>query len=155
MSLTDSDSIVYDTTMSERIVIDTNVIVSGLRSSRGASYRVLRLIGSRDFTIALSVPLVLEYEDVLEREGAALGLTDDDVNRFVEYLCGVAHLQEIHFLWRPALRDPKDDHVLELAVGSGSRIIVTHNMRDFVQAGTFGVTAIRPGEFLRRIGATS
>jgi putative PIN family toxin of toxin-antitoxin system len=141
--------------MSQRIVVDTNVLVAGLRSSRGASFRVLRLIGSRHFEIALSVPLALEYEYVLKRESAALGLTDQDIDVLVEYWCSIAHLQEIHFLWRPALGDPKDDHVLELAVASGSDLVVTHNIRDFAQSGAWGVTAIRPGEFLRRIGVTS
>jgi len=140
--------------MNQRIVVDTNVLVSGLRSSRGASYRLLQLVGASDFEIALSVPLALEYEDALKRENADLGLSHDDVDRLVEYLCSVAHLQEIHFLWRPVLRDPKDDHVLELAVGAGCGLIVTHNVRDFAQAGAFGVTAVRPGEFLRRIGVT-
>jgi putative PIN family toxin of toxin-antitoxin system len=140
--------------MGELIVIDTNVMVSGLRSNRGASYRLLGLIGASDFEIALSVPLALEYEDVLKRTSSDLGLTHDDINRLLEFWCGVAHLQDIHFLWRPVLRDPKDDHVLELAVGAGCGVIVTHNIRDFARSATFGVETIRPGEFLRRIGVT-
>jgi len=141
--------------MSQRIVIDTNVLVSGLRSSRGASYRILQLVGASDFEIALSVPLALEYEDVLKRESAGLGLAHDDVDRLLEFLCGVAHLQEIHFLWRPVLRNPKDDHVLELAAAAGCGLIVTHNVRDFALSEGFGVAAVRPGEFLRRIGVAS
>lgn len=145
----------YDTVMSQRIVVDTCVVVSGLRSSRGASYRLLELIGGSGFDIALSVPLALEYEDVLRRNHAEFGLEDTDVDRFVEYLCSVSHLQEIHFLWRPLLRDARDDHVLELAVASSCDVIVTHNVRDFTGCEAFGVEAIRPGEFLRRIGVTS
>lgn len=146
--------IAYDTNMHQRIVLDTSVVVSGLRSSRGASHRVLRLIGVADFTIALSVPLVLEYEDAIKRSSAQTGLADGDVERLIEYWCSVAHLQEIHFLWRPVLRDPNDDHVLELAVEAGCALVVTHNVRDFAGAHTFGVEAIRPGAFLRRIGGT-
>lgn len=141
--------------MGERIVIDTNVLVSGLRSSRGASHRLLRLVGASDFEISISVPLALEYEDVLKRESLGLGLSHDDVDRLIEYLCGVAHLQDIHFLWRPVLRDPKDDHILELAVGAACGLIVTHNVRDFAESEAFAVTAIRPGEFLRRRGVGS
>ena len=140
--------------MSQRIVVDTNVLVSGLRSSLGASHRLLQLIGASDFEIALSVPLVLEYEDALKREDAALGLSNEDIDRLIDYWCSVAHLQEIHFLWRPVLRDPKDDHVLELAVAAGCGLIVTHNIRDFAESEAFGVEAVRPGEFLRRIGVT-
>lgn len=150
-----ADGITYDTAMIERVVIDTNVLVAGLRSSRGASFRVLQEVGRGGFEIALSVPLVLEYEDVLKREAETLGILGEDVDILVQYWCSVAHLQEIHFLWRPVLKDPKDDHVLELAVAAGSRWIVTHNTRDFALSGAWGVDAIRPGEFLRRIGGAS
>jgi len=141
--------------MIQRVVIDTNVLVSGLRSSRGASHRVLRLIGVSDFEIALSVPLVIEYEDAIKRGGLEPDISHDDIDRLIEYWCSVAHLQEIHFLWRPVLRDPRDDHILELAVEAGCGLIVTHNVRDFTGADPFGVEAIRPGEFLRRIGDLS
>jgi putative PIN family toxin of toxin-antitoxin system len=147
-----SRGIAYDTVMSPRIVIDTNVLVSALRSSRGASYRLLMLIGGTDFEIALSVPLVLEYEDVVKRIPEVTGLSDSDVDDIIDYLCGVAHLQEINFLWRPFLRDSRDDHVLELAAEAGCSVVVTHNVRDFAGSERFGVTAITPGEFLRSIG---
>ncbi|MDZ4169064.1 MAG: putative toxin-antitoxin system toxin component, PIN family [Coriobacteriia bacterium] len=141
--------------MVERIVIDTSVAVAGLRSSQGASFRVLQLVDTGNFEIALSVPLALEYEDVLRRESTGVGLATKDVDVLVEYWCSVAHLQEIHFLWRPVLKDPKDDHVLELAVAAGCGMIVTHSIRDFSRSVAWGVEAVRPGEFLRRIGVTS
>jgi putative PIN family toxin of toxin-antitoxin system len=138
--------------MSERVVIDTNVLVAGLRSSQSASHRVLRLVGVSNFELSLSVPLVIECEDVLKRHAADLGLTDSDIEKFIDYLCSVAHPQEIHFLWRPFLRDPGDDHVLELAVESRSSMIVTHNVTDFVGCDRFGIDVIRPSDFLRRMG---
>lgn len=141
--------------MSPRIVIDTNVLVSALRSSRGASHRLLMLVGGTDFEIALSVPLVLEYEDVAKRMPDVTGLSDGDVDDVIDYLCSVAHLQEIHFLWRPVLRDSRDDHVLELATEAGCSFVVTHNVSDFAGSERFGVTAIKPGEFLRSIGGSS
>jgi putative PIN family toxin of toxin-antitoxin system len=140
--------------MSPRIVIDTNVLASALRSSRGASHRLLMRVGGSDFEIALSVPLVLEYEDVVKRMPEVTGLSDGDVDDIIDYLCSVAHLQEIHFLWRPVLRDSRDDHVLELATEAGCSIVVTHNVRDFAGSERFGVTAITPGEFLRSIGGS-
>lgn len=141
--------------MGPRIVIDTNVFVSALRSFRGASYRLLTRAGGAESEMALSVPLVLEYEDAAKRMSEATGLSHEDVDDIIDYLCSVAHLQEIYFLWRPALRDSQDDHVLELAVGAGCEIVVTHNVRDFAGSQRFGVTAITPGEFLRRIGGSS
>jgi predicted nucleic acid-binding protein len=140
--------------MSERIVIEINVLISALRSSRGASYRLLMLVGGAEFEIALSVPLVLEYEDVAKRMPDETGLSEDDVDDIIDYLCGVAHLQEIHFLWRPVLRDSRDDHVLELAAAAGCGVVVTHNVRDFAGCERFGVKAITPGEFLRSIGGS-
>jgi predicted nucleic acid-binding protein len=141
--------------MSPRIVLDTNVLISALRSSRGASHRLLMLVGGPVFEIALSVPLVLEYEDVAKRMPETTGLTDADVDDVSDYLCSVAHHQEIHFLWRPVLRDSRDDHVLELATEAGCEIVVTHNVRDFAGSERFGVTAVTPGEFLRMIGDPS
>jgi putative PIN family toxin of toxin-antitoxin system len=138
--------------MGPRVVIDTNVLISALRSRRGASYRLLMLVGGAGFEIALSVPLVVEYEDAAKRMCEATGLRPEEVDDVIDYLCSVAHLQEIHFLWRPVLRDVRDDHVLEVAVEAGCGIIVTHNIRDFAGAERFGVEAVSPGEFLRRIG---
>ena len=135
-----------------RVVLDTNVVVAGLRSRQGASYRVLSEVGGRRFEIALSVPLVLEYEDALLRASTATGLSQADVDALLDYFCSVGHQQSIFFLWRPLLPDPKDDLVLELAVAAGCRTIVTHNVRDFRGADGLGVTAQRPVEFLRSVG---
>lgn len=141
--------------MSQRVVIDTCVFVSALRSSRGASHRLVSLVGTGSFEITLSVPLVLEYEDVAKRLGDATALSHAEIDDVIDYLCSAAHLQEIHFLWRPVLRDARDDHVLELAVEAGCETIVTHNVRDFEGCEHFGIEAVRPGEYLRRIGEES
>ncbi len=113
------------------------------------------LVGGTRFEITLSVPLVVEYEDAAKRMPEATGLKPEEVDDVIDYLCSVAHLQEIHFLWRPVLRDARDDHVLELAVEAGCGIIVTHNMKDFVEVERFGIEAVTPGEFLGRIGGRS
>jgi len=136
-----------------QIVIDTNVLVSALRSKRGASYRLLTLVGSDDrFQINLSVPLVLEYEEVIMRPGAVGGLSESEISDVLNYLCLVGRRRKIFYLWRPYLKDPKDDMVLELAVESGSSMIVTFNVSDFAGSETFGVSAVTPLEFLRSIG---
>lgn len=138
--------------MGQSIVIDTNMFVSALRSKRGALHRLLVLVGTDRFDIALSVPLVVEYEDAAKRVSEATGLDDTDVDDIIDYLCSIASLHEIHFLWRPVLKDPRDDHVLELAVEAECDVIVTHNVKDFEDCKHFGIEAIRPGEMLRRIG---
>jgi predicted nucleic acid-binding protein len=138
-----------------RVVLDTNVLVAGLRSRQGASFRLLGEVGRGKFEIALSVPLVLEYEDALLRHASVTGLSRRDVDVILDYFCSVAHLQTIFFLWRPLLPDPKDDLVLELAVAAGSRTVVTHNVKDFRGAESLGVSAQRPGSFLKAIGVLS
>jgi len=135
-----------------RIVIDTNVLVAALRSNRGASFRLVSEIDSGRFEICVSVPLVLEYEAVLFRQARALGLSRRDVSDFLDYLCSVARRQPIFFLWRPRLRDPGDDMVLETAVAASCRYIVTFNKRDFESGHPLPVRLATPQEFLQTIG---
>jgi putative PIN family toxin of toxin-antitoxin system len=135
-----------------QVVLDTNVLVAALRSRQGASHRLLRLVGDPRWQINLSVPLVLEYEDVLKRPDAGHPLSPDEVDDVLNYLCASASLREIFYLWRPMLPDPKDDFVLELAVESRCDYVVTFNTRDFAGAEKFGVLAIRPQELLRVLG---
>jgi predicted nucleic acid-binding protein len=135
------------------IVIDTNVLYAGLRSQRGASHLLLREIGrSPAFQIHLSVPLVLEYEEIARRHARTLGLTYQDIDDILDYLCSVANLHSIFYLWRPFLSDPEDDMLLELAVEAGCSRLITHNLKDFVGIDRFGVEPLRPADFLKEIG---
>ena len=84
--------------MSVRIVLDTSVLVAGLRSRRGASYRVLTLLGNPEITTVISVPLVLEYEAVLRRDAAELGLGEADVDDALDYICSISEERQIHYL---------------------------------------------------------
>jgi putative PIN family toxin of toxin-antitoxin system len=135
-----------------RVVVDTNVVVAGLRSRRGASFQLLSEVGKGRFEIALSVPLVLEYEDALLRHADVTRLSRADVDAVVDYLCSVAHLQQIFYLWRPLLPDPKDDLVLELAVAARCHAIITFNRRDFAGVDKLGVSVVEPGPFLSGLG---
>jgi len=133
------------------IVLDTNVVVSALRSRRGAAFQVLAAVGGRSFDIAISVPTVLEYEEALVAQRAA-GITELDIRTALDHLCEVGREQEVFFLWRPTLRDPDDDMVLELAVAAGCVAVVTYNVRDFRGAERFGVEVWTPVDLLRKVG---
>lgn len=135
------------------IVIDTNVIVAGLRSRRGSAFHLLTLVGTGRFDIHLSVPLVLEYEEVLLRELPNLEVPRTVVEDVLDFHCTVATRHQIFFLWRPYLPDPSDDMLLELAVTAHCDFIVTYNARDFVNVEPFAIRVIEPGAFLRHIGA--
>jgi len=133
-------------------VLDTNVLVAALRSNRGASFQLLSFIGQSEFEINLSVPLVLEYEDVCKRDGLINGLSSQDVDDMLDYLCTVGRRRRIFYLWRPFLRDPKDDMVFELAVEAECQTIVSFNRRDFAGIKKFGLQIQTPREFLLQIG---
>jgi putative PIN family toxin of toxin-antitoxin system len=134
------------------VILDTNVLIAALRSRRGASFRVLELIDSGKFTITLSVPLLLEYEDVCRRQLDHLPLTEQELDAILNYICRMARHCSIFYLWRPFLKDAKDDMVLELAVSAGTAWIVTFNVADFQEAKQFGVRVLTPRELLREIG---
>jgi putative PIN family toxin of toxin-antitoxin system len=138
-----------------RVVLDTNVIVSGLRSRRGASFRVLSLVGGGFFEHYMSVALAFEYEDAVKRSGSGIHLSKSVLEDILDFLCASARQQEIHFLWRPTLPDPKDDMVLEVAVHGGCEAIVTYNVEDFQGSERFGIKVIRPQEFLKFLGGKS
>jgi len=137
-----------------KIVIDTNVLVSALRSRRGASFKLVSFLPNDKFSVAISVPLVFEYEDALKRlESDAI--TEQDIGDFVDFLCEIGHHQEIFFLWRPVLPDSYDDHVLEVAVAAGCDAIITYNKRDFRGVERFGLRVLDPRELLSEIGVIS
>ena len=134
-----------------RIVLDTNVLYAGLYSASGKSHQLLRAIAERRVRIALSTPLLFEYEDVLKRDQAVLGLGDAAVDVVLDNLCALAEFQAIYFLWRPCLPDAKDDMVLELAVAAQVAGIVSFNAKDFRPASRFGIEVVTPGVFLESL----
>jgi putative PIN family toxin of toxin-antitoxin system len=130
-------------------VFDTNVLVAGLRSRRGASNRMLELAATGQVRMHISVPLVLEYEMVLRRQSKVLELSQREISDFIDFICRIGVKHEIYFLWRPALKDPNDDMVLEAAVASGMDV-VTFNEKDFRASSRFGVRVWTPGIYLRK-----
>lgn len=141
---------------SPNIVIDTNVVIAALRSQRGASAKLVSLIGTGLFEIHLSIPLVLEYEDVLARHRIPLGLSQDDVTDLVDAFCALStHHKKIHFRWRPFLPDMKDEFILDLAVVAQCDYIITFNKKDFVGVERFGIQVSDPKSFLHAIGEIS
>lgn len=132
-----------------KVVFDTTVMVAAARSRRGASFALVSSIPTPEFQLCLSVALYTEWQEVLTRpEHLPPGTTPEDALRFLRFLASTAHLQEVHFLWRPFLPDADDDMVLELAFAAGCRHIVTHNVKDFHGSEQLGVTALTPRDFL-------
>ena len=113
---------------------------------------MLSMVGTAKFDFCISVPLILEFEAVTKREASSLGLDASDIDDLLDYLCSTGNQRHLFYLWRPLLKDPKDDMVLEVAVESGCRWIVTFNKRDFKGCETFGINLATPQEFLHMIG---
>ena len=139
-------------------MLDTDVMVAALRSNRGASRQLL--LGALDgsFQLLLSVPLILEYEAVLNRPEhlAACGLSAAEIGRVLDDLAGIAQPVTLSFRWRPRLSDPNDDMVLETVVNGKADAIVTFNQRDFEAAvGDFGCAVILPGAALEQMRRSS
>jgi putative PIN family toxin of toxin-antitoxin system len=132
-------------------VIDTCILVSALRSNKGASFEILQLVRSGDIRIALSVALAIEYESVALRPGLVPSLTAAEIQLVVDVLCKLAHPQKIFFTWRPFLSDPDDDLVLELAATAGCEYVITHNIKDFKGSESLGIRAITPAQALNLI----
>lgn len=135
-----------------RAILDTNIVVAGLSSRRGASHLLLQKALVNHFTLLASPALWLEYEAVLKRPEILEmhGFSPAQVDDFLNGLAAFVEPVTSHFLWRPQLKDPKDEMVLEAAVNGRAGHLVTMNMRDFLPAaGMFGVVVSAPGPFLK------
>ncbi|MBF0284438.1 MAG: putative toxin-antitoxin system toxin component, PIN family [Magnetococcales bacterium] len=132
-----------------KVVLDTNVLVAGLRSSNGASHRLLQQLPLLQmFYPQISVPLFLEYEAVLKRPDSGIRLEREEIDVILDVIAAVSDQVKLHYLWRPVLPDPADDMVLELAMASNAEAIVTFNTKDFAEAERrFGIRILTPREF--------
>ena len=140
--------------MVRRVVLDTSVIVAGLRTRHGAANRVLRLVADGRLVLLATPPLFLEYEDVLGRPEHRLvhGLTPEAIEEFLAELAALVEPVGIHFQWRPQVRDPSDEMVLEAAINGRADALVTYNIKHFAVPGErFGIPILRPVDVLGKV----
>jgi putative PIN family toxin of toxin-antitoxin system len=140
--------------MLKRVVLDTSVVVAALRTREGAGNAVLRLVAKRRLVPLVSPPLFLEYEDVLKRpeQRLAHGLALEEVDEFLAELAALVEPVELHFRWRPQVRDPNDEMVLETAINGRADALVTYNVRDFSLVGErFRIPVLRPADVLEKV----
>jgi putative PIN family toxin of toxin-antitoxin system len=137
-----------------KIVLDTSVVVSGLRTRLGAGNAVLRLVAERRLVVLATPPLFLEYEDVLKRPEHRLvhGLGIEAIDEFLAELAALIEPVEVHFQWRPQSRDPNDEMVLEAAINGRAEALVTYNIADFAGAAErFRIPVLLPAELLKKV----
>lgn len=136
-----------------RTVLDTNILVAASRSRLGASFALLQALRDRRCVALVSVPLTLEYESVLCRpeQVEASGRSVVQTQAFLDAFCLYTEPVHLHYPWRPQLRDPADEMVLETALNGRAGSLVTLNVGDFAAAARFRLPVLTPGAFLRRL----
>jgi len=134
--------------------MDTDAVVAAMRSPTGGSAAILRAARRGEVTLIATVPLAIEYEAVCSRREhiTSAGFGPAELTVFLDAIVGLLDPADVWFLWRPQLRDPGDELVLEAAVNGRADAIVGFNRRDFGGAPErFGITFMTPGEALRRL----
>lgn len=135
--------------------MDTSVVVAATRSRQGASFAIFEILETESaIKLLLSVPLLLEYEAKLRsaEQRIVTGLSLDDIDAFLNRLIAYCEPVTNHFRWRPQLKDPGDEMVLETAINGQADFLITHNVRDYGEVpARFGVKLVTPGDFLRRL----
>jgi putative PIN family toxin of toxin-antitoxin system len=136
-----------------RLVLDTDVMVAGLQSPKGASRRLLLGAVDREIELVASVPLFVEWEAVLKRPAVlrAAALTAEDVDVVLDQLAALIVPVELWYLWRPQLVDPDDEMVLETAINGAAEAVVTFNQKHFTVAARFGVAVRLPREIVKEL----
>ena len=135
-----------------KIVIDTNILISALRSRKGASFRLFSLIQKKRFMPILSLPLFLEYEEVVHREVQKGIFPFEKGEMLLDFISYHFEHQELHYRWRPMLNDPKDEMVLETLLNSRSEYLITYNKKDFLNVKELKNRILDAKEFLQLIG---
>ena len=134
-----------------QLVIDTNVLVAGLRSRRGAAFRLLSILNDARWQVNVSVALVLEYEEVLKRESVALHLSYEDIDAVVNALVSISNRRAIPYSWRPMSYDADDDFLIELALNVKADHIITYDLRHLRVLKELGFSVVTPREFLELV----
>ena len=132
-----------------QIVIDTNVILAGLLSNKGASYKLLTILNDQRFQINVSATLVFEYEEILKREQQQ---NNEDIDNIINGICHLANHHEIFYIWRPLVKDKNDDFLIDLALKCQANFIIIYNQRDLQPIENFGIFILTPKQFLRLLG---
>jgi putative PIN family toxin of toxin-antitoxin system len=135
-------------------VLDTSVVVAGLRTRLGAGNAVLRLIAEKQVRLLATPPLFLEYEDVLKRPEHRLvhGLTVEEIDEVLAEMAALIEPVDVHFRWRPQTRDPNDEMVLEAAINGQADAVVTYNVADFIEASKrFEFAVMPPAKLLKKV----
>jgi putative PIN family toxin of toxin-antitoxin system len=135
-----------------RAVMDTNVLVAGLRSTKGASFEILQALRRGEWRCMLSNHLLMECQEKLLEMAGSLGVTAAEVDGVLTVICAHAEEWQLRPDWHPVLaHDPDDEPLVQLAHESGANLVVTHNLRHLRPAEGLGIKVLRPEDFLFKL----
>lgn len=132
-------------------VFDSGVIVTAMAERSSASRQLLRRVADQKMVPLLSTPLLCDYEAALKmpEQRLAHGLSLDEVDAFLAGFASAAEPVDVTFLWRPQMKDPYDELILEAAVNGSAEIIVTHAVPKFAPiAALFDIAVLRPADYI-------
>lgn len=135
-----------------QIVIDTNVILAGLKSNKGASYKLLTILNDQRFQINISTTLIFEYEEILKREQQQIRLDNEDIEDIINEICHLANHHQLFYIWRPLAKDKDDDFLIDLAFKCQAQFIISYNQKDLQPVEKFGILILTPKQFLELLG---
>ncbi|MDZ4287247.1 MAG: PIN domain-containing protein [Prosthecobacter sp.] len=136
-----------------RAVLDTNVLLTALRSRHGASFEIVSRFRKGEFALLIGNTVLSEYDEVLKREGPSFGLATSTVDRFLDALCAGAEEFRTSTFWKPSLPDPDDEAFAQLALEAKVGYLVTHNRRHFPADRLPALKVVTPKEFLNVLQA--
>lgn len=136
-----------------RVVLDTNIVISGLYSKRGASYYLLQAALSGKLSYVVPPLIAFEYEGEIDQkiEEGFLKTAKRDYKRILDALFAMAEIVWKPVQIRPILSDPSDDKILECAISGDCTHIITFNKKHFPTKVTapWGIKVMTAGEFLK------
>ena len=137
-----------------KVVIDTSVWISALIKKECGAREFLRLVFKDKVSPQMSEPLFREYESVMSRKKIQdlTVLTKDEQFELLNAFLSRCNWNNIYYSWRPNLKDENDNFLVELAVASGSKAIITYNLKDFKNAQlVFNHIITTPEDFIKEI----
>lgn len=135
------------------IVVDTNVVLAGLISSKGYSFRLLEKMIDRKISYLMSLKLLSEYHQVLTRQEnlRRIPLSLSEIEALLALIVQNGTYQEVYYRWRPNLPDENDNFILELAIAGGAESLITFNKKDFLKTQLkFDLLVETPKEYFKR-----
>ena len=135
-----------------QIVIDTNVVLAGLKSNKGASYKLFTILHDQRFKINISTTLVVEYEAILKRQQQQIGLNLEEIDNIINGICHLANHHQLFYIWRPFAKDKDDDFLIDLALKCQAQFIISYNQKDLQPIEKLGISILTPKQFLQLLG---